>query len=271
MKKHFFYSIAICIAFFIFSLTSCERIDDKNVSPNKLLNIEDVLKNNDFTNLMGIRNVINDRIANKGIQKKPQKELSEAKTKDEYEILIKEMGFKSLKEYNEILFIERYYLNRLKENILNIDLLNQANKKFLENKQKIDLAKLKNSRLASSCDQCQFDYIISVISAGYNRDIEVNSCNNSLPLNIQACPFIYFPDREWCYQEWNPFGSNTIFISCYTIPAGYYQDDNCIYSAYANNTNCVNGAITIYNSRIYTQRLLRNICLNAYGCPSRWD
>jgi hypothetical protein len=271
MKKHFFYGTAIFIAFSIFSLTACEKIDNENISPTKLQSVESILKDKDFTNLMSIRNLISDKIIN-GSTKNKFKELSEIKNKEEYETWITEIGFKSLKEYNEMVFIEKYYLSRLQKSITNIDLLNKANKQYLDDKKNSELSKLKSARSACSDNNyCQIDYLNKRAYATFLRDVTVNNCYNSLPLNLQGCPYIYYPPREYCYQNWDPLNSNTIFYSCYTILAGYYQDEDCLNNAYTNYVNCINSALAVYNANMLTIKYFRNICLNNYGCPSRWD
>jgi hypothetical protein len=256
MEKLRIYSALFCITFLIFFLPSCGNIDTEKVSPSTLKTVDGVLKDEDFIQLMNVRTVINFSLEIKSTSKL-LKPLSEIKTLGEFESKVVGMGFTNLKDYNKLVYLEIYYLERLKQRGIVIGLFNEANRAYLANVRKEELKSLRSSK---TCQECQLAYINSVYVLRENRDQTKNNCAFTRDLGLNACPTTFVPEIRLCIP--NPFGGST--RTCFTFFGGYYPDDNCINPIKQTYDNCINNANVTYNTAFDSAGI--NLAICQIGC-----
>jgi hypothetical protein len=257
MKKLSFYLIVSTVTIFTLLLPSCGKIDDSNsLSPAKLQRVEEVLKDNNFIQLMNVRKMLDYEFANSSTKGKSIP-LSQIKTNQDFESKVIDMGFASLKEYNELMSAEIYYLEKLRETVSSVSVLNEANKLYLDIEKEKELEKFKK---AKTCTQCSLEYVQAVDNLKDVRDLTKNNCAFTRDQALNACPQQYFPERRICITP-RPGAPFTFLLPiCLTLPAGYYYTNNCPDSINATYDNCINNANAIYDSAYDSATLTFAIC-----------
>jgi hypothetical protein len=260
MKKSPIYLALFCLTFLTFFLPSCSNIDTEKVSPSTLQKVEDVLKDEDFIQLMKVRTILNSMLEVKSTSKS-LKPLNEIKTLNEFESKVVGMGFNSLKDYDKLVYIEICYLDKLKQMGMSLELFNEANKVYLDNVRKNEVKSLKSSK---TCQECQLTYINTVFVLRQNRDQTKNNCLFTRDLGLNACPTTYVPEIKICIPANNPFGFTQ--LKCFTFFGGYFPDDNCINPIKQTYDNCINNANATYDTAYDSAGL--NLAICSIGCTN---
>lgn len=237
MKKLLIYSMAYCL---IYLLPSCENIDVENTSlPSKLVTMEDVLKNQNFIQLMNVRGIINSRLEIYS-DKNSKISLSEIKTRQQFESTVIGMGFNNLKEYNDLMFLEIHYLNQLKRIVNNVDIVNRANEAYLRNELNNWSKMLKN---AKTCTECINENTVTLYTLKTTKDLAINNCVFNRDNGINNCPTVFVPETTYCIPK-TTFTPRT----CFTFSAYYKPEDNCYNNQIAIYNNCISQANATYDA-----------------------